>query len=82
MLDQVRDQEDPILAFDSDEGVSGIGYNPKIETLAIWIKQKNTQKPKLLNVIQGMKGEAMVRKIQDTTPLEAATMTMHSTMFT
>ena len=62
--------------------MSETGYNPKIETLAIWIKQKNTQKPKLLDVIQGMKGVAMVRTIQDTTPLDVATMAMHSTMFT
>lgn len=32
LLDQVWAQEDPMLVveFDSDEGVSGIGYNPKI----------------------------------------------------
>lgn len=84
LLDQVQDQEDPMLVakFDFDEGVSGNGYNTKIETIAIWIKQKKLQNPKLLDVIQGMKGAAIVRTIQDTTPLEAATMTMQSTMFT
>ena len=45
LLVKVRTQEDPMLIveFDSDEGVSGIGYNPKIETLAFWAKQKSTQ---------------------------------------
>lgn len=42
LLDQVRIQEDPMLVFEfnSNEGMSGIGYNPRLETLAFWTKQK------------------------------------------
>lgn len=35
-----------------------------------------------MDVVQEMRGLAMVRKMRDITPIEVATMTMHSSMFT
>lgn len=82
LLNQIRAQDDPNLVAEFDlEGVSGTGYNPIAQTFALWKKQKNTRKPRLLDVVQEMQGFAMVKKMKDTTPIEEATITMHYTMF-
>lgn len=38
LLDQIRAQDDPNLVSKFDSGVSGIGYNPTTQTLALWTK--------------------------------------------
>lgn len=84
LFHQVRNHDDPMLIveFDSKQGLSVARYDPKIETFSWWLKHKNTKKPKLLDIIQEMRGTSMVKTLKDTSALEAATMTMHSAMFT
>lgn len=68
--------------FDFEEGVSGIRYDPKEETLVAWISFKSTNKPKLVDIDKETKGTTILKTLKDTSPLEVATITMYSTMFT
>lgn len=71
-----------VAKFDSEEGVSGMRYNSKTEMLAAWVSSEKTNKPKLVDLVQEAKGKSILKTIKDTSPLEATTLTMHSTMFT
>lgn len=71
-----------IAEFDSSEGVSGIRYNPKTEVLVAWVSSKSTHKPKLVDLVKEKQGAMILKTMKDTSPLEVATMTMHSAMFT
>lgn len=62
-------------------GYNGLGYHPTIKALAQWAKASSTNKPRVLIGIEERIGDgAIIRTLQDTSVMEAVTLSMHSAM--
>lgn len=82
-LDTIRHQDEGAFTSNQQEGelYFGSSFSPSLHTLAIWATELTTNNPRVVNTIEEIKSNLIIKRTLDTTTPQATQLVVHTTMF-